>query len=75
LSFLTLQEAKDELSRLRGWTVFDKALLVKGEEYNAALRFRLDQSKLPKPMQVEALSSEDWSMVSERYRWTPELVF
>lgn len=75
LSFLTLQEAKDELSRLRDWTVFDKSLLSKGEEYNAALRIRLDQSKLPKPMQVEALSSEDWSMVSERYRWMPELVF
>lgn len=75
MSFLTLQEAKDELSRLRGWSVFDKTLLTKGEEYNAALRFRLDQSKLPKPMQVEALSSEDWSMVSERYRWVPDLIF
>jgi len=74
-SFLTLQEAKDELSQLHGWYVFDKAVLVKGEDYNAALRIRLDQSKLPKPMQVEALSSEDWSMVSERYRWTPDLVF
>jgi hypothetical protein len=75
LSFHSLQEAKEELSHLRGWHVFDKSLLVKGEAYHAALRMRLDQSKLPKPMQVDALSSEAWSMVSERHRWVPELVY
>lgn len=75
LSFPNLQEAKAELSQLRGWKVFSKSLLVKGEEYFAALRVRLDQSQLPKPMQVDALSSEDWNMVSERHRWSPELAY
>jgi len=73
LSFSTLQEAKEEFSHLHDWQVVDKSLLKKGEIYQAALRIRLDQSKLPKPLQVDALSSEDWNMVSERYRWTPAL--
>lgn len=72
-AFHTLQEAMQELAHLRGWRVFDKGLVVKGEPYYAALRMRLDQSKLPKPMQVEALSSDEWSLVSERHRWLPEL--
>ncbi len=70
-AFTSLADAKDEISRLRDWVVFEKALLKKGETYDAALRIRLDQSKLPKPLQVEALGSEHWNMVSPRYRWTP----
>ena len=72
-SFATLQEAMEEFSHLRAWPVVDKGLLKKGESYYAALRIRLDQSKLPKPLQVDVLGSEDWNMVSERYRWTPIL--
>jgi hypothetical protein len=72
-AFATLQEAKEELARIRNWQVVEKSLLTKGEEYYAALRIRLDQSRLPKPLQVDALGSEDWNMVSERYRWTPNL--
>jgi len=70
-SFSTLQEAKDELAHLKDWQVFDKSILKKNETYHAALRMRLDQSKLPKPLQVDAIGSEDWSMVSQRYSWTP----
>lgn len=72
-AFTSLQEAKDELARLRGWQVLDKSLLKKGETYHAALRIRLDQSKLPKPLQVDIIGSDDWNMVSQRYRWTPNL--
>lgn len=74
-SFASLQEAKAEFSHLREWQVVEKNLLKKGENYQAALRVRLDQSKLPKPLQVDALGSEDWNIVSERYRWTPTFVF
>ena len=75
LSFATLQEAKNEFSHLRDWRVVEKALLKKGENYNAALRIRLDQSRLPKPLQVDVLANDDWNMVSERYRWAPALTF
>ncbi len=74
-SFASLQEAKAEFVHLRDWQVFEKDLLQKGDTYQAALRIRLDQSKLPKPLQVDALGSEDWNMVSERHRWTPAFVF
>jgi hypothetical protein len=70
-SFSTLDEAVDELSRLRDWDVLAKADIVKGDNYIANLRFRLDHSRLPKALQVEALSSEKWTLVSERYRWVP----
>lgn len=72
-SFASLHEAKEELIHLHGWPVLDKSLLKKGEAYQAALRIRLDQSKLPKPLQVEALGSEDWKLVSEPFRWIPAL--
>jgi hypothetical protein len=70
-TFATLEEAKEEFSHLRDWVVLGKSLLKKGESYQAALRVRLDQSRLPKPLQVDALSSEAWNLVSQRYRWTP----
>ncbi|CAG0986349.1 hypothetical protein MTYP_02036 [Methylophilaceae bacterium] len=74
-TFTSLQEAKAEFSILRGWKVFDKSLLKKDESYQAALRIRLDQSKLPKPIQVDALGSDAWNMVSQRFNWTPALAF
>lgn len=70
-SFATLEEAKDELAVLRNWLVVDKSHIVKGENYQASLRLRLDPASLPKALQVEALGSEKWTLVSERYRWTP----
>ncbi|MDR5170200.1 DUF4390 domain-containing protein [Methylobacillus flagellatus] len=73
LSFASIQEAKEEISHLRNWQVIDGGLLKKGENYQAGLRMRLDQSKLPKALQVDTLSSEDWNMASERFRWTPAL--
>jgi hypothetical protein len=75
LSFSTLLQAKEVLSKIKDWPVVDKSLLKKGETYQAALRVRLDQTKLPKPLQVEASGSEDWNLVSERYQWTPTLSF
>jgi hypothetical protein len=63
------------LTKIKDWVIIDKSLLKKGEIYQAALRVRLDQSKLPKPLQVEASGSEDWNLVSERHQWTPSLNF
>jgi len=70
-SFATLAEALDELSHIRDWIVLEKTQIAKGENYQAMLRLRLDHSRLPKALQVEALGSEKWNLVSERYRWTP----
>lgn len=46
------------------------AILPKKDgDYIAAVRMRLDVTQLPKPLQVNALASEDWSLDSDWYRW------
>lgn len=70
-SYANFALAKEALSKIKDWVVFDKSLLKKGEPYQAAMRVRLYQSRLPKALQAEAASSEEWSMISERMRWIP----
>lgn len=68
-SFETLSEAKDALMQISNWKVMDKLLIEKNEAYNAALLVRLDQSKLPKAIQVDAIGSEKWNLTSQKYEW------
>jgi Domain of unknown function (DUF4390) len=42
---------------------------VKESNLIASTRMRLDISQLPKPLQVNALTSEDWNLDSGAYRW------
>ena len=72
---IAADQTGDDISNIKAWAVVDKKMLKKGESYIAAIKVRLDQTKLPKPVQVEAIGSDDWSIASERYRWTPVLVF
>lgn len=45
-------------------------LLKKGSDCcSAYARMRLDVTQLPKPLQVNAIASEDWNLESEPYRW------
>jgi len=68
-TFATFAEAKQELVQLRDWKVAERGLLKKRQTYVAALRLRLDTSLLPKPLQVNALTSKDWSLDSEWHYW------
>jgi Domain of unknown function (DUF4390) len=68
-SFETLSEARQELAQIKDWKVLDKAQVEKGGNYKAALLFRLDQSKLPKAIQVDTISSEKWNLSSEKFEW------
>ena len=68
-SFETLSEAKQAVVNLEDWKVIEKSLLDKNEAYRAALLIRLDQSKLPKAIQVEAIGSEKWNLTSEKFEW------
>jgi hypothetical protein len=68
-NFATFAEAKTELSHVREWQVLDYSLLKKGETYEAGVRMRLDVSQLPKPLQVNALASKEWSLESDWHRW------
>ncbi|MFM9912619.1 MAG: DUF4390 domain-containing protein [Methylophilaceae bacterium] len=70
-SYVTLAEALEALSKLRGLPVVEKSALKKETNYYALLRLRLDQTRLPKPLQVSAIGSDGWNLVSDRFRWSP----
>lgn len=69
-NFDTLEEALQILSRLRNRITVESAALKKDTAYLATLRMRLDVSRLPKPFQVEALSSRDWNLSSGKVQWS-----
>ena len=72
----TLDEAIKALGRVMRLHVVEKAELVAGESYRAAVRLSLDHGQLPKPLQVDALADRDWRVDSKILRWdftaTPE---
>ena len=50
-------------------------LMKKGSECCMAFaQMRLDVTQLPKPLQVNALTNEDWNLKSEAYRWAIQAV-
>jgi hypothetical protein len=69
-NFTRFEEVTRVLSRLRGWHVADKGALKKDQVYQASVRMRLDTAQLPKPFQVNAIASRDWTLASEWHRWT-----
>src|ERR1700690_60120 len=68
-SFSSLPEALRVLSRVRSWQVLEHSELDAGTEYQAGLRMRLDVTQLPKPFQLDALTSREWNLASEWRRW------
>ena len=69
-SVSSFEDVRRALSRVRSWTVLEKGGLRAGEKYEAALRFRLDTSQLPKPFQLNVIASKEWGLSSDWYRWT-----
>jgi len=45
------------------------SLITNNSNYTAYTRMRLDVSQLPKPLQVNALTSDEWKMDSDGYSW------
>jgi hypothetical protein len=68
--FESLEEVEHLLSRVVSRPVIAIDALSKGARYDAAVRLRLDVTQLPKPFQINALASRDWSLQSEWYRWS-----
>jgi hypothetical protein len=69
-SFDTVAEALALLGRVRFAPAVRFPEVEPGAVYLAALRLRLDTSQLPKPLQIDALGSNDWNLSSDWYRWT-----
>jgi hypothetical protein len=68
-NFTRFEEVTRVLSRLRGWHVADRGALKREGTYQAALRMRLDTGQLPKPFQLNAIASRDWTLASDWHRW------
>ena len=69
-NFDTQPEALAFLSRVRLRDIIEPGALTKGSSYTAELRLRLDSSQLPRPFQVSAVGSREWSVSSDWRRWT-----
>jgi hypothetical protein len=69
-NFTRFDEVTRVLSRVRGLPVAPKGSLANGVAYQAGVRMRLDTAQLPKPFQFDAISSRDWSLASDWYRWS-----
>lgn len=65
----TLNEAKASLTRIRDWRLAPRQTLEKNESYQAALKVHLDQSKLPKALQVDVLNESEWNLSSPTFTW------
>ncbi len=72
-TFVRLDEAIDDLTYIHNLKVFQKSEVEKGEPYKAAFLMRLDTKKLPKTLQGESISLDDWKLSSQRFEWIPNL--
>ncbi|MCE2680671.1 MAG: DUF4390 domain-containing protein [Burkholderiales bacterium] len=63
--FDSLPEAIGMLKRIRRLNIAKKSELKPGAQYEVAVRMRLDTTQLPKPFQVNALTSKDWNLYSD----------
>jgi Domain of unknown function (DUF4390) len=58
----------DAMAALRGvarWKIADGAQLEEGARHYVELRYRLDTSQLPRPMQIGLAGQSEWSLVLE----------
>ncbi|HSM97791.1 MAG TPA: DUF4390 domain-containing protein [Gallionella sp.] len=67
-NFASLEEALNMLVR-QSSAVIPAELVNKDDNYMAAARLRLDIAQLPKPLQVNALTDNDWTLDSDWHRW------
>lgn len=69
LNASSLVEALRIAGTIGGWSVIEASAIDADKQYDAALRMTLDLGKLPKPFQVDALNSRDWSLSGEWLRF------
>lgn len=72
-SYATLNEAIAAMGQITRWDVVKTNVVELGAAYQATLTISLDKSQLPKAIQVDAISSEDWSVTSPEYTWNVNL--
>lgn len=68
-SFTSLDAALAVLRRVRNWLVIERNVALGDYNYEAAVRMRLDMSLLPKPFQVNAITTPEWRLESHWRRF------
>jgi len=69
-NFTRFEEVTRVLSHLRGLQIADRSAFSKDATYQAGIRMRLDTAQLPKPFQLNAIASRDWTLASDWHRWS-----
>jgi hypothetical protein len=69
-TFNSLEEVERFIGRITSRRVAAADVLTKDAKYDAAVRLRLDVNQLPKPFQVNALASREWTLASDWQRWS-----
>ncbi|QIM48645.1 DUF4390 domain-containing protein [Pusillimonas sp. DMV24BSW_D] len=60
----TFDDALSFVKHIRGWAVGSTDLFDPDEEYEGRIRLRLDTSRLPRPVRVDAFNSSAWSVMT-----------
>jgi Domain of unknown function (DUF4390) len=63
-TYPSLSDALAVVSRVGGWRIADAGQLEPGERYYVEFSYRLDNTQLPRPMQISL--GNDWSLGIER---------
>jgi len=63
-NFANLDDMLSLLRRPGRWLIADPGALNRGGNYTVAIQLALDVSELPKPIQVSAMSSDEWRLSS-----------
>lgn len=62
----TLDEALTMASRITDWRVSDADAVAPGDKSYIEFSYRLDNSQLPRPMQIDLVTMGDWQLEVER---------
>lgn len=67
-NFANMDEALSSIKH-QSASIEAELLKKKDDSHVASVRMRLDVTQLPKPLQVNALTNNDWTLDSDWYRW------
>jgi hypothetical protein len=65
-NFDALPDVLATMQRIARWKIADHQTIDPQGRYNVNLRFRLDMSQLPRPLQIGAMGRSGWNLSMER---------
>ncbi len=71
-SFRTLDEAIDELGKIRGLPIITTDRVSRPSRYRVNITMSMDISELPAPLQLQAYTTRRWLLRSEETEWPLE---